>query len=215
MTVIVSDIEGTLTTGSSWRGLRSYFKENYNAWAYNRFFLKWLPRFPLVQSGILDRRAVMTNWMQDEIGLLRGTSPDEINEMSEWIVEHFMWPGRREGVLAELNQHRQAGAQIAVVSSAYQPIVEAFARRIDAAPIGSPLIFHEEKLVGVSLPINSYEHKREYIQASFDGSVVISAYGDTASDIPMMEMSETPVAVYPDFALRRVAEARNWRIICC
>ncbi len=151
--------------------------------------------------------------MQDEIGLLRNASPARFNEMAAWIVRYVMWPKRRESLLAELDQHRQAGVQIAIVSSAYQPIVEAFAQRMDAVPIGSPLIFNEDKLVGVALPINSYEHKRAYIQAAFDGHNIIAAYGDTASDIPMMEMSDHPVAVYPDSALRRVAEARNWRII--
>jgi len=213
MDIIVSDLEGTLTTGSSWRGLRSYFKNNYNTWTYNRFFLKWLPKFPLVQLGILDRRKIMSSWMQEEIGLLRGASPKEINDMAEWIVEHSMWPDRREAVLAELDQHHQAGTKIVVVSSAYQPIVEAFARRMDAIPVGSPLVFHADKLMGVSLPINSYEHKRKYIETSFNGYAVISAYGDTASDIAMMEMSQEPVAVFPDSTLRRIAETKNWRII--
>lgn len=212
MTIIVSDLEGTLTTGSSWRGLRSYFKKNYSNWAYELFFLKWVPVFPLVQLGILGRREVMTNWMRDEIGLLQGASRDEINEMAAWIVEYIMWPKRRENVLAEIDQHRQNGAQIALVSSAYQPIVGAFAHRIDAIPIGSPLIFHEDALIGVTLPINSYEHKSKYIQDRFGEHPISITYGDTASDIPMMEMSAEPVAVFPDKYLRRFAETRDWRI---
>ena len=140
----------------------------------------------------------MSRWMQDEIRLLCGATSQEFNEIAEWVVEHIMWPNRREDVIAEIRLLQQRGAQIAVVSSAYQPIVEAFARRIDANPIGSPLIFQDAKLVGVTLPINSYEHKIKNIYTLFKDVEIMSAYGDTMSDIPMMELSADPVAVYPN-----------------
>ena len=213
MSLIVSDLEGTLSTGSSWRGLRSYFRKQFNAGAYDRFFLKWIPIFPLVQLGIMNRRDVMSRWMQDEISLFSGASYQEFNEMAEWVVEHIMWPNRREDVLREIKFFQLRGAQIAIVSSAYQPIVEAFARRIDATPIGSPIIFQGGVLEGVSLPINSYEYKQKNIYALFNDVEIISAYGDTISDMPMMEMSAEPVAVYPNKNLRKIAESRNWRIL--
>ncbi len=213
MNIIVSDIEGTLTTGSSWRGLRSYFKDNYRSLDYDLFFLKWLPIFPVVKIGLMSRREVMSRWLQDEIRLLKGASSEEINEMASWIVEHVMWPKRRMEVIDEIDHHRRKGAQIALVSSAYQPIVAEFAKCIDAIPIGSPLIFHERKLVGVELPINSFEHKSKTIRDHFGGKQISLALGDTASDIPMMEMGIEPVAVFPDKYLRKYAESRGWRIL--
>jgi len=151
--------------------------------------------------------------MLGEISLFSGASLQEINQMAEWVVEHVMWPKRRKDVLAEIKLHHQNGAKIAVVSSAYQPFVEAFAIRMDAIAIGSPLIFKEGKLEGVALPINSYEHKSKYILDHLNGANITSAYGDTASDIPMMEMSSDPVAVFPDKHLRQIAEKREWRIL--
>ena len=41
----------------------------------------------------------------------------------------------------------------------------------------------------------------------------LAAYGDTASDISMLGMSQQPVAVCPDDELRKVAVARGWKII--
>jgi len=38
------------------------------------------------------------------------------------------------------------------------------------------------------------------------------AYGDTSADIPMLEMADHPVAVYPDEALKAVAQERSWEI---
>jgi HAD superfamily phosphoserine phosphatase-like hydrolase len=213
VSIVISDIEGTLTTGSSWRALRRYFKENFNAWKYNLFFAHWIPLYLLIQLNLISKRTAMVGWMQDEIRLFRGLSPGKFEHMAEWIVRTEMWPKRRVGVLSELDKYRQNGVQIVVISSAYQPIVEAFANRLDAIPIGSPLVYKNGMVSGVRLPINAYEHKAESVRAMFPDSEILAAYGDTASDIPMMAISQAPVAVYPDNELRSMAESKGWRII--
>jgi phosphoserine phosphatase len=213
MTYIVSDIEGTLTTGSSWRGLGAYYKAKYSPLKYNLFFARWIPRYLLVSLGWMSRRAAMFDWMEDEVQLFRGFSPGAFKRMAEWVVGEVMWPKRREGVLAELEERRQDGAEIVVVSSAYQPIVDAFARRLNAIPIGSPLTFEEARLVGLQPPVNAFEFKAESIRARIGDSKILAAYGDTISDLPMLEMSQEPVAVYPDEKLEVIAKERGWRMI--
>ena len=131
MDVIVTDLEGTLTTGSSWRGFRTYFKQHYSARNYNLFFSRFLVRFPLMKLGLLNRQKTMAAWLQAEIGLMRGLPASEVNAMAEWVVFNEMWPKSRQDVLLEINKKRLSGAQIVVVSGAYQPIVEAFARKME------------------------------------------------------------------------------------
>ena len=213
MNGIITDLEGTLTTGSSWRGFRRYFKQHYSALAYNLFFVRFLPRFPLMKLGLLDRKKTMTTWLQAEIALLRGLPISEVNAMAEWVVFNELWPKGRADVLMEIERKRLAGAQIVVISGAYQPIVEAFARKMDARAIGTQLRYEDGKLNGIELPVNSYQHKAEKVRALYPDAYIIAAYGDTLSDLPMMEMSEQPVAVYPDAKLLRVAEERGWRVM--
>jgi len=213
MNMIVTDLEGTLTTGSSWRGFRSYFKQHYNALAYNLFFTRFLARFPLMKMGLLNRKKTMTAWLQGEIGLMRGMPISEVNAMAEWVVFNEMWPKCRADVLFELEKKRLTGVQVVVVSGGYQPIVEAFARKVDAKAIGTQLQYEEGKLIGIELPVNSDQHKAEKIHARHPDARIVAAYGETLSDLPMLEMSEQPVAVYPDAKLRRVARARGWRVM--
>ena len=213
MDVIFTDLEGTLTTGSSWRGFRSYFKQHYNALKYNLFFSRFLVRFPLMKLGLLNRQKTMTTWLQAEIGLMRGMPVSEVNAMAEWGVFTEMWPKGRSDVLFELEKKRLSGAQIVVVSGAYQPIVEAFARKMDAEAIGTPLVYEGGVLAGIALPVNSDQHKAEKVRFRYPNARIAAAYGDTLSDLPMLEMSEQPVAVYPDRKLRRVAEKRGWRVM--
>ena len=213
MNLILTDLEGTLTTGSSWRGFRGYFKEHYSPLAYNLFFARFLPRFPLMKLGLLNHHKTMTAWMQAEIALMQGMPIGEINAMAEEAVYREMWPKCRPEMLSELEKKRLAGAQIVIVSAAYQPIVEAFARKINAEAIGTPLLVDDGRLVGLSPPVTSDQHKVERVLERYPDARILAAYGDTLSDVPMLEMSEQPVAVYPDRRLRRVAEQRGWRVM--
>ncbi len=213
MDVVISDVEGTLTTGSSWRALQRYFKTHYNAWVYNRFFMGWLPRYLLVKLGVVSRREAMLLWMQKEVRLFLGFRRDEFAEMANWVVEHEMWPKRRKAVIAELEAYRQEGVKIILSSSAYQPIVSAFGRKIGADAIGCSLVFVHDQVSGIELPINAYEEKAVGIKRRYEGARILAAYGDTGSDIPMMELSHEPVAVFPNPKLRQVAVANGWRIL--
>jgi phosphoserine phosphatase len=212
MEIVVSDVEGTLTTGSSWRALRRYFKAHYDPRVYNRFFLGWLPRYLLVKLGLFSRKKAMSLWMQDEIRLFRGITRAEFLQISEWVVVQEMWPQRRKSLISELDTFRQKGAKIVLSSSAYQPIVKVFAQQMAAEAVGSSLVYKHDKVWGVELPINSYEHKAVNIQHQYGTATILAAYGDTASDISMMELSRTPVAVLPDKRLQEVATARGWRV---
>ena len=213
MSIVISDIEGTLTTGSSWKAFQRYYLTYLNPWTYRFFILRWLPRYPLVKAGILDREKAMTEWMRREINLLKGFSPDEFNEVAEWIVENEMWPQRRDYMVKELEKFNRSGTKIVLVSSAYQPLVDLFADHIGAAAIGSSLIYQENKLNGIVRPMNAYQQKADNVLTRYKNEKIAAAYGDTMSDLPMMEISEDPVAVTPSPELRKIAEHRGWRII--
>ncbi len=213
MSIVVSDIEGTLTNGSSWKALQRYYMTYLNPWTYRLFILRWLPRYPLVKAGILNREKAVREWMNREIKLLEGFSPDEFNNIANWIVDNEMWSQRREYLVKELEEYKVSGIKIVLVSSAYQPLVDQFANRIGADSIGSSLIYRENKLSGVVTPINAYQQKADNILTRYQNEKIVAAYGDTISDLPMMELSENPIAVTPSPELRKIAEHRNWRII--
>jgi phosphoserine phosphatase len=213
MKYIVSDIEGTLTTGSSWKGLRTYYKDHFSPWRYKLFFARWVPRYILVGLGLVSRRTAIREWMLDEVQLFKGMRLDEFKLMAVWIVENEMWLKRRVETILEIEEYRREGFKVAVVSSAYQPIVDAFAMRLDAIPIGSPLLVQNGKVAGVQQPINAYEQKVKLIRVKVGDAVIQAAYGDSLSDLPMLEMSQEPVAVFPDKKMRKAVIQRGWRII--
>jgi len=213
MDIILSDIEGTLTTGSSWRALGKYLTQHGHRWVYYLFILRWLPRFPFVKMGVINQRKGMTMWMEDEISLLQWKTKGEIQRIADWIVDQEMRPKRRPRIIQELLRYQSLGMKIILVSSAYQPFAEAFAKHLSAEAIGTSLIYQKDSLLGLSPPINAYQQKAKNIQTRYKGDNIVAAYGDTDSDIPMMELSENPIAVYPNQKLRRAAESRGWKIL--
>jgi phosphoserine phosphatase len=194
MAFVASDLEGTLTTGATWRGFGNYLKQYRSALAYNLFLAVRLPMPVLVGTGLLDQQRAKSAWIADQLKLFTDATVDEVNHMAEWVVEHEMWPRRRPAVLEEIEQHRVNGHHVILATGTYQPIAEAFAARIGAA-------------------VSVKSEKADNLRDRIGNETILAAYGDTASDLPMLEMAEQPTAVHPDKRLRAAAGARSWRII--
>jgi HAD superfamily phosphoserine phosphatase-like hydrolase len=217
--VVAADLEGTLTTGETWRGLVRYLTEargEQGARAYRRFAWRRLPEHLLARGGLLDRQAFRDRWLRDFTGLLRGLAPDEVRGMAEWVVEHELWPKRRPGLLAELERYRAAGYRLVLASGTYQPVLDAFARRIGAVGLGTPLEVREGLTTGRLLgAVNTGEAKASRLRAFVAGlgTAVAAAFGDTAADVPMLALGARAVAVQPDAELARQARARGWQVL--
>lgn len=213
--VIATDLEGTLTAGSTWRGVGRYLSEHGQRGRYRRFLYLRLPQVFLARRGLIDMQAFRERWMRDLTRLLRGMRRDEIEAMADWVIEHELWPERRGDVLAELETARADGARIVVASGTYAPIAARFAARLGGEAIGTELAFDAEGLAtGVFVgTMGTGDEKVARLVAALGGAPLDCAYGDTAADIPMLLMAASAVAVHPDAELERTARERGWRII--
>ncbi|MCL4504854.1 MAG: HAD-IB family phosphatase [Chloroflexi bacterium] len=211
---IASDLEGTLTTGRTWKGVGSFLQMNGRKRAYQAFLALRLPGSALAGIGIIDKQVYGNQWIVDMARLLAGFDAAQLDRMGEWVIENVMWPQRRQKVLDELEDHRRAGNRVILTSGTYLPVARAFARRIGIQDvIGSDLSMATGSASGrVDGSLNVMTVKAERLRALLGAEPLHSAYGDTASDAPMLEMCEKPVAVCPDRRLRQTALARGWRI---
>lgn len=212
--IVAADVEGTLTSGETWRAVGRYLAEHRRARAYRAFFLAHLPGALLVKARLLPRPWYRDRWMADLAGLFQGWDEQELRRMAEWVVERELWMLRRPSVIAELEEHRRNGATLILASATYQPVLEAFAERCGARALGTRLDVVDGVATGrISGRVNSGHTKADRLVAATAPERVAIAYGDSASDIPMLELSSAPVAVYPDAGLRRLAARRGWRML--
>ena len=210
--IVISDMMGTLTTGSPVLGTVSWVREHQSKLRANLFMASVIPTYYLAKAGMIDWQKWGQKAMIDSLGLVRDATPETLEQIAEWAVDRDLWPDRREDVLARLTEHAQKGAQVYIASSVFEPTVAAFARRIGAQAIGTPLKI-EDGRVRLASDLVSSQRKIEQVLSRLGVQRVDVAYGDTAQDVPLLEHAEHPVAVYPDTELMAVAKERSWEIL--
>jgi phosphoserine phosphatase len=210
--IVVSDMMGTLTTGSPFLGLLDWVKHNQSKFRANMYMASITPSYLLAKRGIIDWQEWGQKLMINSLGYIKDATPEIVHEASEWVVEHDLWKNRRLDVVERLIKHREAGAKTYIASSVIEPFIEPFARHIGAEVIGTPaeIVNGRLKMVG-GLVAN--EKKIEQVLSRLAVDKVDVAYGDTILDVPMLEKADHPVAVYPDEKLKKIAVERNWEIL--
>lgn len=210
--LVVSDMMGTLTTGSPFLGLVDWVKHNQSKFRANWYMASVTPSYLLAKNGWIEWQAWGQKLMVDSLGYIKNATPENVKHASEWVVEHDLWKKRREDVVARLVEHRENGAKVYIASSVVEPFIEPFARRIGAEFIGTPVEIANGrvKLLG---ELVANERKIEQVLSHLGVQRVDVAYGDTILDVPLLEHADHPVAVYPDAKLKAIALERGWEII--
>ena len=210
--IVISDMMGTLTTGSPVLGLVDWVRHNQSKLQADLYMASITPSYFLAKRGWINGQKWGQNVMVDSLSLIKDATPEKFERVSEWAVEHHLWDRRREDVIRRLQQHIENGAQAYIASSFFEPGVAAFAKRIGAKAIGTPVEFVNGR-VRMAGEVMSNEKKIGQVLERLEVSRVDVAYGDTVLDIPLLEHADQPVAVYPDRNLKAAALERGWEII--
>lgn len=209
--IVVSDMMGTLTTGSPFLGLVDWVKHNQSRLRANFYMAVITPSYLLAKNGIIDWQTWGQKLMVDSLAYIKNADEEKVRHASEWAVEHNLWKKRREDVVARLVKHREEGSQVYIASSVVEPFIEPFARRIGAQAIGTPVKIMNRR-VQLASELVADQKKIEQVLSRLGVERVDAAYGDTWMDIPLLEHADHPVAVYPDEKLKAVALERGWEI---
>jgi phosphoserine phosphatase len=210
--IIVSDMMGTLTTGSPVLGLVDWVRHNQSRMQAQLYMLSITPKYILAKRGLIDWQKWGQDLMINSLKLVREATPEKMKLVSEWAVEHDLWKQRRDDVIARLKSHKSQGAQVYIASSVVEPMIEPFAARIGAQTIGTPVEYKNGQ-VRVAGELVAQERKIEQVLRRLGVERLDFAYGDTAQDIPLLEHADHPVAVYPDEKLKATALERGWEIM--
>lgn len=209
--IVVSDMMGTLTTGSPFIGLVNWVKHNQSKLQANLTMLSIMPSYFLAKNGLIDWQLWGQKLMVDSLGLVKNANEEKLSQISEWVAED-LWKKRREDVIAHLMKHKEQGAQVYIASSVVEPFIEPFARKIGAQVIGTPVEIKNGRIQLVS-ELVANEKKIEQVLSRLGVDKIDFAYGDTSLDIPLLEHADHPVAVYPDVKLKKAALEKGWEII--
>jgi HAD superfamily hydrolase (TIGR01490 family) len=160
----------------------------------------------------------MEKFRDQASAVCRGWPADRVIEIITRNLESLIMPYVYAEARALLSQHRGAGQDVIIVSTAGQEVV---------APIGT--LLGAESVIATRMRIadGCYTGEMEFyaygeakaaqvreLAAERGYSLPHSyAYSDSVTDLPMLEAVGHPRAVNPDRALRRIAAERGWPVL--
>jgi phosphoserine phosphatase len=210
--IVISDMMGTLTTGSPVLGLVDWIRHNQSKMQARLYMASIMPSYFIAKRGWIDWQKWGQDLMVNSLKMVKEATPEKMKVVGEWAVEHDLWKKRREDVVARLLGHKSKGAEVYIASSVVEPLIEPFAKRVGAQTIGTP-VEYQNGHVRVAGDLVAQERKIEQVLSRLGVDRVDFAYGDTWMDVPLLEHAEHPVAVYPDEKLRATALERGWEIL--
>jgi HAD superfamily hydrolase (TIGR01490 family) len=151
---------------------------------------------------------------EDGLVLLRGFTPAEMRDLVAEAMEPVLQPLVYAEPLHLVEQHRERGEPVYIVSATLQEIVEGIAEELgfDGA-LGTVCEVRDGVYTGRALRALHAENKAECVRELGYDLAASTAYSDSHTDLPLLEAVGNPVAVNPDRALRRVAAERGWPVL--
>jgi len=219
MRVAIFDFDGTLYPQETFTLMMNYMKKHpVHSSKYQSFFRALMKPYLAYKMKIYPENKMKAKSMQLYLDALKGLHQREIEtyfeDMSKGMRNELN--GR---VVERLKHHLIEGDHVLLVSGAFTPMLNEVTRD-----------FAIHDVIGTEIPISNGkldtdkaiyhiqgERKNEMIEKALQGFDIdwenSSAYGDSISDITVLELVGNPVAVRPESRLKAVAEQRNWEII--
>jgi HAD superfamily hydrolase (TIGR01490 family) len=173
----------------------------------------WIARYHLGFVSMQD--AVVA-----AIAQLVGTSAQAIQERTTTFYETQVRPLYRPGALRALEEHRGAGDRLVLLTSSSGYLSELVSRdlRLDAIlcnrfEVDARGLHTGRPLGDVCFGAGKLTHAERYAREAGVPLSGCAFYTDSYSDLPVLEVVGRPVAVHPDYRLRREAVRRGWPVV--
>jgi HAD superfamily hydrolase (TIGR01490 family) len=205
------DVDHTIISGSSGP---LFIRKGIKRGLFPPLTLLYIPFF-FLQYYIGSLEADSRDWY---FPILSGRSRQELEEVSRANFQSMkmrVYPEVRR-LIRELQGQ---GGEVVLATSSLDLIVKPLAEELDIKEvIATTLEFVEDRCTGrfaqgPLLKERKKEKVNEFIRSRDAGWQECSFYTDSVNDLALLESVADPVAVNPDWRLRRIASQRGWRIL--
>jgi HAD superfamily hydrolase (TIGR01490 family) len=150
--------------------------------------------------------------------MVAGLPVAQVREIVAETLHELIDPIVYDEAVTLIEEHRETGRDIVIVSSSGAEVVEPIGQMLGADHIvATRMVIEDGKYTG---QISYYAYGptkadaiREMAEASGYDLENSYAYSDSQTDLPMLEVVGNPVAVNPDKELARIARERDWPIM--
>ena len=149
--------------------------------------------------------------------LVTGWAVEDVERITTETMHSVVTPAIYAEARELIEHHRSQGRDIIIISASPDILVEPIARELGVDQVvATEIEIIDGRLTGTITRYLKGDAKAEAIAdvAAAKGYDLEHsfAYSDSVTDIPMLEMVGTPVAVNPDRALRKHAQLKGWQI---
>jgi HAD superfamily hydrolase (TIGR01490 family) len=212
MKLAIFDIDGTLVNGASerrfWRFLARRGRQGpRHIAAYLLFMLRYLPT-----GGI--------HTLKKNKAYLFGLRVEDVEGLARDFVAERLMDELYEPAVRRLKAHLSRGDIVVLMSGTLHCVARALGDALGVRHVCATIASERN---GVYLAQPPEVHPFDAAKLSLMKQIVqqfgidmrqVTAYGDSRHDIFLLAEVGEPVAVRPDPALRRVANALGWEVIC-
>lgn len=219
MRVAIFDFDGTIYAEETFTLLMKHLKEHptYHS-SYKRFYRAIVPpyianKLKLYPDNKMKKRS-MQLYLEAFNGLTKQDMDIYFSEIKATMQQDF-----NAKVLERLKRHQEENIHILLVSGAYTQFLESVTDGLVFNQIIGTDIFYKDDKVYTKNAINHVngQQKTLKVHEALDGYQIdwenSYAYGDSFSDMPVLELVGNPVAVRPEEKLRSLANARGWEVM--
>jgi HAD superfamily hydrolase (TIGR01490 family) len=210
---VFSDVEGTLVDGSLPRLAVEARRRAGLLRPRQRLLLAALGTAERVLSARWQRRTDIVRALVATSGLTRAEVERVLDDFVPAATARF-----KPVVLRRLRTHQQAGLPLVLLSGGLHEAIVRLASDLGARGEGSRVALrggvYTARLDGpVCQGAGKAQRAREVLAEAGWDAAACYAYGDTASDIPFLELFGRPCAVDPDAGLAAEARRRGWEVL--
>lgn len=219
MRVAIFDFDGTLYSEETFQLLMSHLRYHPSHHPkYKRFYRAILPPYIGHKLKLLPTAKMRERSMQIYLNALGQMSSTELDAYFGELTDRVR-DGFNPEVITRLKEHAAENIHIMLVSGAYTSLLQSVTKELQFDTIIGTEIPMIEGKTDKRTPIYHIQgaRKNEKIQEVLQGIEIdwqnSFAYGDSFSDLSVLELVGNPVAVRPEPRLKAIAKERQWEII--
>lgn len=217
--VAIFDFDGTLYSKETFQLMMDHLKNHpVHSLRYRRFYRAIMPPYLGHKLKIYPERKMRERSVQAYLSALETFTQSELESYFTEIADK-MHGDLNANVVDRLKQHVANNDYVMLVSGAFTPLLHAVTKQLPIQTIIGTEIPYKNEILDHRTPISHIQGplKTIKIQEALKGQDIdwanSSAYGDSHSDLPVLELVGHPVAVRPEPRLRSIAEKRQWEIL--
>ncbi|HEX3873000.1 MAG TPA: HAD-IB family hydrolase [Solirubrobacteraceae bacterium] len=165
---------------------------------------------------IADRRS-RADFTRGFYQLYKGLPAGALRDQARASLSDFILPRLRHDAVRRIRAHRERGDRVVLVTGALDFLVEPLRHLADDL-IAARLIERRGAFTGelAEPPLTGDGRASTAARLAAEAGFELAdchAYGDSISDLPMLELVGHPFAINPDFRLGREAHRRHWPVL--